>query len=146
VNITENALKTLLQKNPDIRTQDDVLQREPMTPAARTWLAADRKKLEDRFLAWWKSIGGPELAREYRFAPQRRFRADFCHMASKTIVEIDGGLHISGAHNSQRTYAYQQERDRIARELGYEVMRLGTGFTLEQVEDALDTVVRRSPR
>lgn len=140
--MTEKELQEILRNNPDVQAHG-FEQRAPLTPAARQWLAEERKGLEERFLAWWKAIGGPEIEREYPFCPGRKFRADFFHEGSGVIIEIDGGLHIGGAHNSQRTYHYQQERDRIARALGYEVMRLGTGFTLAQVEEVLDVVVER---
>lgn len=142
--MTENELQQLLKGNPDLGARNlDIQRREPLTPAAKEWMQADARKLEDRFLAWWKAIGGPELQREYLFCPGRKFRADFFHEDSGVIIEIDGGLFTNGAHNSQRTYAYQQERDRIARDLGYEVRRLGTGFTIAQVEAVLDCVVER---
>lgn len=141
--MTEKELQAILDANPEVKAPG-FERREPLTPAAKAWLEAERKKLEERFLAWWMAIGGPDLEREYKFAPDRRFRADFCHLGSKVIVEIDGGLATNGAHNSMRTYEYQQERDRLARSLGYEVRRLGTGFELWQVEAVLDCVVERS--
>lgn len=140
----ETELQALLRSNPEVKATG-YAPRGPLTPAAKEWLAADGKKLEERFLAWWQAIGGPELEREYRFAPDRKFRADFCHLGSKVIVEIDGATFVNGAHNRGSTYEYQQERDRIARGLGYEVMRLGTGFTIAQVEAVLDCVVERMP-
>lgn len=143
--MTEKELEAILANNPEVKAPG-FERREPLTPAAKEWAKADREKLEERFLAWWKAIGGPELERECRFAPDRQFRADFAHIESKTLIEIDGGLHINGSHNSQRTYAYQQDRDHTARSLGWEVRRLGTGFTIEQVEEVLDVVVDRSSK
>jgi len=47
-------------------------------------------RLERRFLLYWQSLGGPELEREFRFHPEREWRADFAHVVSRTLVEIEG--------------------------------------------------------
>lgn len=36
-------------------------------------------RLENRFETLWRALGGPELEREFRFHPTRRWRADFAH-------------------------------------------------------------------
>ena len=36
------------------------------------------------------------LEREYRFASPRLFRADFAHVASKVLIEVDGGRWAAG--------------------------------------------------
>lgn len=144
--MTEKELQAILGANPEVKAPG-YERREPLTPAAKEWRKADQKKMEERFLAWWKAIGGPDLAREYRFCPGRDFRADFCHLESKVIIEIDGAYYRpgGGAHNSAGKAQYELERNKIAWELGYEVRRLPTGFKIEDVEAVLDVVVERSP-
>lgn len=62
----------------------------PKTPGSR---------LEDRFLLLWGEVGGPELEREFRFHDKRRWRADFAHLESRTLIEIEGGIWVNGRHN-----------------------------------------------
>lgn len=142
--MTERELQEILRNNPDVKAPG-FEQREPLTPAAKQWLAEERKKLEERFLAWWQAIGGPELEREYAFAPGRRFRADFAHLESKVLIEIDGAYYRQGggSHNSAGKAQYELERNKIAWSLGWEVKRLPTGFRLQDVEAVLDVVVER---
>ncbi len=44
------------------------------------------------FAHFWAMFakGGPELVREYRFEPARRWRFDFAHLPSRVAVEING--------------------------------------------------------
>jgi len=62
---------------------------------------SDSSRLEAKFALYWRALGGPPLVPEFRFNPQRRWRADFAHIESRTLIEIEGGLHIfgGGRHN-----------------------------------------------
>jgi len=56
--------------------------------------------LEEAFLQLWRSRGGAEPEREFRFAPPRRWRADFYWGEPVAlVVEITGGLWVSGRHS-----------------------------------------------
>lgn len=136
--LTEQALRELVNANPDLqRLNPDYGKKEEKrrgkTEAHKQWERAQREALENRFVDLWALQGGAPLERQFAFHPERKFRADFYHAPSKSLIEIDGGLWTGGAHNHASTYGYQQERDRLARALGYEVYRLGTGFTEEDV-------------
>lgn len=49
--------------------------------------------LEEKFIALWaRSHPDIVLTREYRFCPNRKFRADFAHPQSRVLVEIVGGI------------------------------------------------------
>ena len=54
-------------------------------------------RLEGRFLRLWESLGGPPLEKEFRFHPGRRWRADFAHLPSRTLIEVEGGFKPSVA-------------------------------------------------
>ena len=43
-------------------------------------------ELETRFATLWDAAGGPELQREYRFAPPRRWRADFAWPQARLTI------------------------------------------------------------
>ena len=47
--MTERELQEILRNNPDVKAPG-FEQREPLTPAAKQWLAEERKKLEERSL------------------------------------------------------------------------------------------------
>lgn len=85
-----------------------------------------------RFESLWQRWDGPELVREYKFSAARRWRADYCHEGSKTLIELEGGIYSGGRHSRAAGYLADCEKYNAAAMLGYTVLRLGTG----QVDDA----------
>lgn len=82
-------------------------------------------RLEETFLLLWNEItGNAPLVREYRFDPTRRWRADFYHEASRSLIEIEGGTRKGGRHNRAEGYARDSEKYNAAQALGYKVYRL----------------------
>jgi len=58
---------------------------------------------------------------------QRFFIADFCCQEHKLVIEIDGKVHL-------QQKSYDQYRDMIIRELGYEVIRVSDIDIKENIE------------
>jgi very-short-patch-repair endonuclease len=87
-------------------------------------MAASR--LESRFLLLWRVAQGPPLEREVRFHASRRWRADFAHLQSRTLIEIEGGIFIPGGgrHNRGGGYAKDAEKYLEAVLGGWTVIRL----------------------
>ena len=81
-------------------------------------------KLETRFLRMWGLLGGPQLEREYRFHPSRKWRADFVHIPSRTLIEIEGGVWVRGRHLRPRGFAADAEKYLEAALEGWRVLRL----------------------
>ena len=81
-------------------------------------------RLECRFLLYWQSLGGPELVPEFRFHPTRKWRADFAHAESRTLIEIEGGIYIQGRHNRPQGFAADAEKYLEAALHGWRVLRL----------------------
>lgn len=79
---------------------------------------------ERRFLLYWKSLGGPELKPEFVFHATRRWRADFAHIESRTLIEIEGGIWIQGRHNRPQGFAKDAEKYLEAALDGWRVLRL----------------------
>lgn len=56
-----------------------------------------------------KALGLPEPSTQFQFDPQRRWRADFCWIAERILVEVQGGIWVKSGHTSgrgiQRDYA-----------------------------------------
>ena len=91
-----------------------------------------QSRLESRFLLLWRIAGGPRLEREVRFHPSRRWRADFAHLPTRTLIEIEGGIFMrkGGRHNRGAGYAKDAEKYLEAALHGWTVLRL-TEWQLE---------------
>jgi len=125
--MTEDELRRLLEDNPDValiaydngnpvRVRDATLPVSAPSGGAdstqrmeidSTHVNAPESPLERQFINLWQMLNGPELEREYRFEPMRRWRADFAHLASRTLLEVEGGLYQQGRH--QRLHGYQAD-------------------------------------
>lgn len=83
-------------------------------------------RLERKFMLFWRSLGGPELTPEFRFDPERRWRADFAHVESRTLIEIEGGIFLAGGgrHNRASGFAADTEKYLEAAFAGWRVLRL----------------------
>ncbi len=88
--------------------------------------ATPPSRLERKFLHYWRSLGGPELTPEFRFDPARRWRADFAHLESHTLIEIEGGIFLAGGgrHNRASGFAADTEKYLEAALAGWRVLRL----------------------
>lgn len=87
-------------------------------------MAASR--LESRFLLLWRVAHGPPLEREVQFHPSRKWRADFAHLPTRTLIEIEGGIFQKGGgrHNRGMGYAKDAEKYLEATMAGWTVLRL----------------------
>lgn len=83
-----------------------------------------RSRLEAKFDQLWKAAGGPPLEREFRFDEKRRWRADFAHLPSRTLIEIEGGIWIRGRHNRPAGFVADLEKYLEATLSGWTVVRL----------------------
>jgi very-short-patch-repair endonuclease len=82
--------------------------------------------LESKFLLLWRVSQGPPLEREFRFHPDRKWRADFSHPESRTLIEIEGGIFMrkGGRHTRGAGYAKDAEKYLEAAMAGWTVLRL----------------------
>ncbi len=95
-------------------------------------------RLERRFADLWHKAGGPPLEAEFRFHPKRRWRADFAHLPSRTLIEIEGGIYVNGRHNRAAGFAADLEI-RAERERQPQAARRATrGRVGNSLEAALD--------
>lgn len=84
---------------------------------------------------------GIPFEREYRFAPPRRWRADFAHIDARLLIEVEGGTWQKvSRHKSGIGYAADCEKYNAATEQGWRVLR----YTTEMVRagDAVAQIVR----
>jgi len=95
--------------------------------------------LAEQTLAVQLEQQGIPFEREFRFAPPRRWRADFLiQVLPELLVEIDGGAFVAGRHSRGQGVEADAEKQSAAAILGYRVIRC----TPAQVEDgrALDWI------
>lgn len=84
--------------------------------------------LEEVLAADLKEAGIP-FEREYRFHPNRKWRADFLIKDSCILVEVEGGAGF-GRHSRREGFINDGEKYAAAARMGYEVLR----FTSPQIQ------------
>ncbi len=101
-------------------------------------------RLESKFALHWQAAGGPHLEREFRFDPNRRWRADFAHLPSRTLIEIEGGIFINGRHNRAAGFIADIEKYLEAALAGWTVIRLAdVHITMPYVDRIVRMVLAR---
>jgi len=121
--VTEKELADALKRNPDLR----IVQGDDTAPLKPPIVGTSSDAMVRRFEELWLAAGGPELATEHRFHPERRWRFDYAHLASKTAIEINGGIWSGGRHIRGAGYLRDREKVNTAQMLGWKVFELGTG-------------------
>lgn len=102
-------------------------------------------RLEKRFEMLWRAHGGPELEKEFRFHPTRRWRADFAHLESRILIEIEGGIYVNGRHNRGAGFAADLEKYLEASLAGWRVVRLGPNELTMEATGRLVGLVHSGP-
>ena len=134
--MNEKELASILARNPDLRIIDD--------GAGHVHKLDIRTRGEELAVAFeqlWRLLDGPALEKEHRFAPPRRWRFDYAHIATRIAVEINGGVWSQGRHNRGRGYLNDLDKLNAAQASGWRVFQLGTGqVTIERVQAIIDTI------
>ena len=83
-----------------------------------------KSESEKNFLRAWQAHGmpGSDLAKEYKFAPDRKWRFDFAFPSQWLAVEIEG----RGRHQMAKGVRNDCEKYNTALVLGWRVMRFPT--------------------
>ena len=106
---------------PTVRRKRRKLRRRAASPRPKV---KGPSRLEKRFVALWRAAGGPPLETEVKFHPTRKWRADFAHADSRTLIEIEGGVFSGGRHTRGTGYVKDCEKYLAAWLLNYSVIRL----------------------
>ena len=85
-----------------------------------------QSKLESKFLFLWRVAQGPHLEREVQFHTSRRWRADFAHIESRTLIEIEGGIFMAKGSRHTRGAGYAKDAEKYLEAVlaGWTVIRL----------------------
>jgi very-short-patch-repair endonuclease len=104
-------------------------------------------RLERKFLHYWRVLGGPELTPEFRFHAGRKWRADFAHIESQTLIEIEGGIYLAGGgrHNRAVGFAADTEKYLEAALAGWRVLRLTDRQITAAIIERIIALIRNSP-
>lgn len=98
--------------------------------------------LEDLLAQQMKFAGLPEPEREYRFAPPRRYRADFAYPDKMLLIEVEGGVWTQGRHSRGAGFTEDAKKYNLAATIGFRVLRftgemIKSGLALRTIEEVL---------
>lgn len=85
-------------------------------------------KPDDHNLAYFRALGFPAPATEYRFHPTRRWRFDYAWPDLMVALEIEGGVYQAGRHTRGNGYTEDCRKYSEAAVLGWCVVRATTGM------------------
>ncbi len=76
---------------------------------------------------------------EYKFHPERKWRADFLITGTKILIEVEGGIWSGGRHTRGRGFIGDMEKYNSAAMMGFTVLRFSTeqvksGLAVQQIE------------
>ena len=80
----------------------------------------------------------PTLEEQYHYASPRKHRADFAHVPSRLLIELDGGVFTRGAHGSVSGILSDMERSRLASAHGWRVFRVGRKELTEKPAEVVE--------
>ncbi|WP_288397161.1 DUF559 domain-containing protein [uncultured Acinetobacter sp.] len=77
---------------------------------------------------------------EYRFHPDRKWRADFFITGTNILIEVEGGIWSGGRHTRGEGFIADMEKYNAAAVLGFKVLRFDTqqvksGLAIKQIEN-----------
>lgn len=106
--------------------------------------ASAKERLQQAFLAAWRTHGLPDPTPEYRFHKTRKWRFDYAWPQLKVAVEINGGSFVQGRHNRGAALISEYDKLNEAQRLGWVVLQFGTAHMKNPTEVAatvLDVMV-----
>lgn len=82
------------------------------------------KQQQALFIALLVENGLPSPETEYRFAPPRKFRADYAWPEQRVLLEQEGGVYTGQAHGSVTGILRDIEKYNLAAQHGWRVLRV----------------------
>ena len=104
-------------------------------------MSFDPSPLEALFLSLWQKCGGPELIAESLLVPGRKFRCDFLHKPTKSVIEIQGFRD----HTSAKGFKRDNEKHLLLFLHGYQVVTLDRAqITQENLTALVSELLQRN--
>ena len=77
---------------------------------------------------------------EYKFHPERKWRADFFITGTNILIEVEGGIWSGGRHTRGKGFIADMEKYNAAAIMGFKVLRFDTqqvksGLAIKQIEE-----------
>ena len=99
--------------------------------------------LEELLAQQMQFVGLPTPEREYRFAPPRRYRADFAYPVKTLLIEVEGGTWTGGRHSRGQGFENDCEKYNLATIMGFRILRftgdmIKSGLALRTIEEVLN--------
>lgn len=96
--------------------------RLPVPPTKRLRQIQRDARVVD-FEDWCRRNSLPVPTPEHRFAPPRRWRFDWCWMAEKVVLEVEGAVWANGRHTRGSGFLKDMEKYNAATLAGWRVLR-----------------------
>lgn len=80
---------------------------------------------------------------EYKFHPDRKWRADFFITGTNILIEVEGGIWSGGRHTRGKGFIADMEKYNAAAVMGFKVLRFDTqqvksGLAIKQIENLVN--------
>jgi hypothetical protein len=99
-----------------------------------------------KFELLWRSLGGGELKREYKFVDGRRFRFDYYHM-NGVAIELEGGVWTRGRHTRPTGFLNDMEKYNLAASMGILVFRIPShDISTKWLSPIVETINKRTTK
>lgn len=82
---------------------------------------------------------GTEFEQEFKFSPDRKFRADFHLIGKKILIEYEGVISKKSRHTTIKGYSGDCNKYNLALSLGYKVYRF-TALNLQEVRELIHQI------
>ena len=111
--------------------------------------------LEELLFSQIQLVGLPTPEREYRFAPPRRYRADFAYPDKLLLIEVEGGVWTQGRHSRGAGFTEDCSKYNLAATMGFRVLRftgdmIKSGMAIRTIEEVLkgenQNEIKKTPR
>lgn len=91
-----------------------------------------------------KQLTGYEFVKEFRFHDKRKWRFDYCHVESKTAIEVNGAVFTQGRHTRGKGFINDMEKLNNAILAGYVVLQFTPGQMNEsKTFELIKTVIEK---
>jgi len=102
-----------------------------------------KSELEIAFEALWLELYPDiDLVSEFKPIPKRRFRADYAHINSKVLIEINGGTWVKNGHSSGKGIERDYTKTNLCILHGYVTFQLSSQMIIKEWLDIIVETIK----